>query len=317
LGREVGRVIVGKQDVIELLAVAVLCEGHVLIEDVPGIGKTTLAKTLARCLDCAFSRIQFTPDLLPSDVTGIFFFNQKSGEFEFRAGPVHANVVLADEINRATPRTQSSVLEAMEERQVTVEGYTSALPRPFLVLATQNPVELEGTFPLPEAELDRFLLRATVGYPSQAEEVGILRRFETATPLEDVRPVATADEVMAQIAATRRVHVDDVVAEYVVSLSRATREHSAVELGASPRASLALFRASQAFAALRGRDFVIPDDVKRLVEPVLGHRLILRQQGRLHGAAAGRVLQSIVDSVPVPVEPLPGVSAPGLESSFP
>jgi MoxR-like ATPase len=277
----------------------------VLIEDVPGIGKTTMAKSLARCLSCSFSRIQFTPDLLPSDVTGIFFFNQKESAFEFRSGPIHANVVLADEINRATPRTQSSLLEAMEERQVTVEGHTSALPRPFLVLATQNPVELEGTFPLPEAQLDRFLLRLSIGYPSDSEEVAILRRFESATPLDDVQPVAAGPEIMQLIRQARDIYVDDSVAEYIVALARATRQDEAIELGASPRASLALYRAAQALAAVRGRQYVIPDDVKQLVGPVFAHRVILRHQGRLRGADVQRVLDSIVDATPTPVEPLP------------
>lgn len=312
LGRElaeaIGRVIVGRTDAVHVLTVALFCEGHILIEDVPGIGKTTLARTLARCLDCQFSRIQFTPDLLPSDVTGIFYFNQKAGEFEFRPGPVHANVILADEINRATPRTQSSLLEAMEERQVTVEGHTVPLPRPFLVLATQNPVELEGTFPLPEAQLDRFFLRVTVGYPSEPEEIAVLRRFGGSQPLEEVRPVASGEDVLAAAAAVREVHVGDDVAGYVVAITRATREHESIELGASPRASLALYRASQALAALRGRSFVIPDDVKQLIEPVLGHRVVLRHQHRLHGAAAARILHTIVERTPVPVEPLPRVS---------
>ena len=305
LSNEVGQVIVGKSDVVELLAVALLCEGHVLIEDVPGIGKTMMAKSLARSLACSFSRVQFTPDLLPSDVTGIFFYNQKSGDFEFRSGPIHANVILADEINRATPRTQSSLLEAMEERQVTVEGHTSALPRPFIVLATQNPVELEGTFPLPEAQLDRFLLRLSVGYPTDAEEVAILRRFESATPLDDVRPVLGGEQILDLIDQTKQVHVDDSIAEYIVSIARATRRHEAIELGASPRASLALFHASQALAALRERAYVTPDDVKRLVGPVFAHRLILRHQGRLRGSDVRNVLTSIVDSTPTPVEPLP------------
>ncbi|OGG52076.1 MAG: AAA family ATPase [Candidatus Handelsmanbacteria bacterium RIFCSPLOWO2_12_FULL_64_10] len=305
LSNEVGQVIVGKSDVVELLAVALLCEGHVLIEDVPGIGKTMMAKSLARSLACSFSRVQFTPDLLPSDVTGIFFYNQKSGDFEFRSGPIHANVILADEINRATPRTQSSLLEAMEERQVTVEGHTSALPRPFIVLATQNPVELEGTFPLPEAQLDRFLLRLSVGYPTDAEEVAILRRFESATPLDDVRPVLGGEQILDLIDQTKQVHVDDSIAEYIVSIARATRRHEAIELGASPRASLALFHASQALAALRERAYVTPDDVKRLVGPVFAHRLILRHQGRLRGSDVRNVLTSIVEATPTPVEPLP------------
>ena len=310
LVREMGRVIVGKENVVELLAAALLCEGHVLIEDVPGIGKTIIAKTLARCLSCGFSRIQFTPDLLPSDITGIFFFNQKAGEFEFRPGPVHTNIVLADEINRATPRTQSSLLEAMEERQVTVEGHTSLLARPFLVLATQNPVELEGTFPLPEAQLDRFLLRISVGYPSQPEEIAILRRFAGPAPLDEIEPVATSEQVMDLVAAVRAVHVAEPVAEYIVALTRATRQHQSIELGASPRASLSLYRAAQALAALRGRSYVVPDDVKQLVEPTLSHRLVLRHEGRLRGEAMGRVLRGIVDATPVPVEPLPGAAVP-------
>lgn len=304
LTTEVGKVIVGKADVVELLAVALLCESHVLIEDVPGTGKTTLAKTIARCLDCQFVRIQFTPDLLPTDVTGLFYYNQKTGDFEMRPGPIHANVVLADEINRATPRTQSSLLEAMEERQVTVEGQTLPLPRPFFVLATQNPVELEGTFPLPEAQLDRFLLRLAVGYPTEQQEVVVLRRFQSSTPLDDVRPIATALQVLQLSSQARQVYVDDAVADYVVALARATRANEAVELGASPRATLGLFRAAQALAALRGRGFVIPDDVKDLVGPVFGHRLILRHQSRIHGTAVERVLRSIVDSIAVPAEPV-------------
>jgi MoxR-like ATPase len=298
---------VGKQEVVELLGVALLCEGHVLIEDVPGIGKTTLAKALAGCLNAEFRRIQFTPDLLPSDVTGIFYFNQRSGDFEFRPGPVHANIVLADEINRATPRTQSSLLEAMEEHQVTVEGYTSTLSPPFLVIATQNPVELEGTFPLPEAQLDRFLLRLSIGYPSEMEEGAILRRFGASQARPEVRSFATGEDVMRWVALAREVHVSDAVLGYIVAIVRATREHESVELGASPRAALALFRASQALAALRGRSFVLPDDVKYLVAPVVAHRLILRHQGRLRGVAVERVLRSIVESIPAPVEPTPVV----------
>lgn len=290
---------------IELLGVALLCEGHVLIEDVPGIGKTSLAKAMAACLNVEFSRIQFTPDLLPSDITGIFYFNQRSGDFEFRPGPIHANVVLADEINRATPRTQSSLLEAMEERQVTVEGFTSTLARPFLVIATQNPVELEGTFPLPEAQLDRFLLRLTVGYPTAEEEASILRRFGSAQGRAEVRGFASAEDVITLMDLVRQVYVSDSVVEYIVAISRATRSHESVELGASPRATLALYRTAQALAALRGRTFVTPDDVKALVGPVLAHRLVLRHQGRVRGLAVERVLRSIVESVPAPVEPLP------------
>jgi len=307
LKAEIGRVIIGKEEAVELLVVALLCEGHTLIEDVPGIGKTTLAKALAQCLDCGFSRIQFTPDLLPSDVTGIFFFNQKSSEFEFRAGPVHANIILADEINRATPRTQSSLLEAMEERQVTVEGETMALPRPFLVLATQNPVELEGTFPLPEAQLDRFLLRIALGYPNEDDEVAIIRRYATPSPPEPLAPIIGRDQLMELARGVRGVYLSDAVTGYAVALARATREHEAIELGASPRATLALCRAAQALAALRGRDFVVPDDVKYLCTPVLSHRLLLRHHHRLHGAAVDRVLRGIVDNTPAPVEPVPRV----------
>jgi MoxR-like ATPase len=298
----VGRVIVGKEEVVELALIALLCEGHLLIEDVPGIGKTTLAKALARSLDCQFSRIQFTPDLLPSDVTGISFFNQRTQNFEFRAGPVFAQIVLADEINRATPRTQSALLEAMQERQVTIDGQTYALPRPFMVLATQNPIELEGTFPLPEAQVDRFLMRIALGYPDEQEENAILQRFEREDPLEQLTPVATAEQVLEAQTAVRQVHVEDSVREYMVRVVRATREHEAVSLGVSPRGTLALFHTAQALAALRGRHFVIPDDVKTLVPHVLTHRIIISQRVRLRGRTPAEVLQEIVDAVPVPVE---------------
>ncbi len=298
----VGRVIVGKEEVVELALIALLCEGHLLIEDVPGIGKTTLAKALARSLDCQFSRIQFTPDLLPSDVTGISFFNQRTQSFEFRAGPVFAQIVLADEINRATPRTQSALLEAMQERQVTIDGQTYALPRPFMVLATQNPIELEGTFPLPEAQVDRFLMRIALGYPDEQEENAILRRFERDDPLERLTPVAGAEQVLEAQAAVRQVHVEDSVREYMVRVVRATREHEAVALGVSPRGTLALFHTAQALAALRGRHFVIPDDVKTLVPHVLTHRIIISQRVRLRGRTPAEVLQEIVEAVPVPVE---------------
>ncbi len=258
----VGKVIVGKEEVIELVLVALLCEGHVLIEDVPGIGKTTLAKAVARSLDCSFRRIQFTPDLLPSDVTGVSFFNQKREDFEFRPGPIMAQVVLADEINRATPRTQSALLEAMQEQQVTVDGVTRHLPRPFLVLATQNPIELEGTFPLPEAQVDRFLLKIKLGYPTEEEEEEILLRFRTEDPLEMLEPVVSSGDLLEVIAQSRRIRVEASVRRYIVSIPRATREHEFLELGASPRGTLFLYRTSQALAALRGRDYVIPDDVK-------------------------------------------------------
>ncbi len=298
----VGEVIVGKDEAVTLLLVALLCEGHVLIEDVPGVGKTMLARSLARSLDLSFQRIQFTPDLLPSDVTGLSYFNQKTQEFQFRAGPVFANVLLADEINRATPRTQSALLEAMEERQVTAEGETRRLPRPFLVLATENPIELEGTFPLPEAQLDRFLMRISLGYPSRDEERLIARRFQERNPLDDLKPVLGAAELPELARACRRVFVSEAVEGYLVDVVRASRESKEVALGASPRATLALFRGSQALAAISGRDFVLPDDVKRLAGPVLGHRLILTAQGRLRGQDSAEVVAQVLARVPAPVE---------------
>jgi MoxR-like ATPase len=296
------KVIVGKQDVLELSVVAVLCEGHILIEDVPGIGKTTLAKTLARSLGCTFRRIQCTPDLLPSDITGIHFFNQKKAEFEFRPGPIQANIVLVDEINRATPRTQSSLLECMEEQQVTVDGLTTPLPRPFVVIATQNPVELQGTFPLPEAQLDRFLMRLQVGYPDREDEDVMLLRFEKDSPLENLPPVTTAEEILELKRQAQGVYVEPSVRHYILDIIRQTRRHAAVDLGASPRASLALYRACQALALVQGRDYVIPDDVKRLVMPVLSHRLILSAEAYLHNKKRENLLEETLASIPVPVE---------------
>jgi len=296
------RVVVGQERALELLLVALLAEGHVLLEDVPGVGKTLMARTLARCLGCEFRRLQFTPDLLPSDVTGLSYFNQRSQDFEFRPGPIFTNVLLADEINRATPRTQSALLESMEEHQVTVEGETRAVPRPFMVLATQNPVELEGTFPLPEAQLDRFLLRVALGYPSVDEEKAILRRFRERSPLEDVQPVLSSGELLALQAASRRVHVGEAVEDYLVTVVRATRKHDALDLGASPRASLALYRSSQALAAMNGREYVLPDDVKRLAPPVLGHRLLPTSQSRLRGRGATGVVERLLEEIPAPVE---------------
>ena len=298
----IARVIVGKDEVIELCLVALLCEGHVLLEDVPGIGKTTLAKAIARSIGCDFRRIQFTPDLLPSDVTGILYFNQKSQDFEFRPGPIISQVVLADEINRATPRTQSALLEAMQERQVTVDIETMALPRPFLVLATQNPIELEGTFPLPEAQIDRFLMRVALGYPSKQDENAILLRYERQDPLATLEPVIQANDLLAMQEQVKSVLVEESVREYMVDVVRATREHDAVELGASPRGTLALYRTVQALAAVRGRTFVIPDDVKYLAPPVLTHRIIISPQTRLRGRRPEEVMAEIVDTVPVPVE---------------
>jgi MoxR-like ATPase len=299
----VEKVIVGKGEIIDFALVALLCEGHVLLEDVPGIGKTTLAKCLARSLGCSFRRIQFTPDLLPSDVTGVSFFNQKDQAFEFRPGPVFAQILLADEINRATPRTQGSLLEAMQERQVTVDGDTMPLARPFLVLATQNPIELEGTFPLPEAQLDRFLLRLKLGYPSEPDEDAILLRFERDDPLADLAAVATAAELMDMQRQVRTIHVEESVRRYVLQICRATRQHPAVELGASPRGTLALYHSAQALAALRGRDYVLPDDAKELAPYVLTHRLITSPQARLRGRNKEQIVEEIVAGVPAPVEP--------------
>ncbi len=300
--QNIARVMVGKDEVIDLLLVALLSDGHVLMEDVPGIGKTTLAKSVARSIGCTFKRIQFTPDVMPSDITGINFFNQKQGEFEFRPGPIQANIVLADEINRATPRTQSALLEAMEEHQLTVEGVTMALPSPFLVIATQNPIELEGTFPLPEAQLDRFFMRLRLGYPDEEDEDAILLRFEDASPLEELEPVITADDLVRMAHLVPQVHCEASVRRYVVRLVQATRHHTAYEIGASPRGSLNLFRGSRALAALRGRDYVLPDDIKFLAPYVLTHRAVLNSQSRLRGRDAEGVLKEIIENVPVPVE---------------
>jgi MoxR-like ATPase len=302
LRENIQKVIVGKDEVIDLTLVAVLCEGHVLLEDVPGIGKTTLARALAASLGCSFRRIQFTPDLLPSDVTGLNWFNQKEQAFEYRPGPIMSQVVLADEINRATPRTQSSLLEAMQERQVTVDGVTRPLPRPFLVMATQNPVELEGTFPLPEAQVDRFLLRIAIGYPSEAEENTILERFRLADPLPDLRPVTQAEEIMSLQNERRQVRVEESVRSYIVQVARATRTHNEIELGASPRATLSLYQSAQAWAAIQGREFVLPDDVKAMAPHVLTHRLMISPQAQLRGRQPEELVAAIVDTVPVPVE---------------
>ncbi|RMD52573.1 MAG: MoxR family ATPase [Candidatus Thermofonsia bacterium] len=302
LRQNIQKVIVGKDEIIDLALIAMLCEGHLLLEDVPGTGKTTLAKTIAATLGCTFRRVQFTPDLLPSDVTGIYYYNQKAQEFEFRAGPIFSQILLADEINRATPRTQSSLLEAMQERQVTVDIATHKLPRPFLVLATQNPVELEGTFPLPEAQLDRFLMKIALGYPSEDEENNILTRFERQDPLDTLEKVIDPAEIIQMQQQVRQIRVEESVRRYIVNVCRATRDHEDIELGASPRATMALYHTCQALAAIRGRDFVIPDDVKTMAPYVLTHRLIVNPQTRLRGRRPEDVIRDVVNTVPVPVE---------------
>ena len=293
--------IVGKDEVIEYTLAALFSAGHILVEDVPGIGKTTLARSLAYSLDCEFRRIQFTPDLMPSDITGIHYYNQHNGEFEFRPGPVISQVVLADEINRATPRTQSALLEAMAERQVTVDQDTVQLPVPFLVMATQNPIELEGTFPLPEAQIDRFLLRLRLGYPSENDETAMLERFEDADPLTSLQPVASADDVLRIQALVRRVYIDPVLRDYLVRVIRATREHPDVELGASPRATLGLYRCAQALAGIRGQEYVTPDDIKTLATPALAHRVILKSMARLRERSQESVVNEVLEAQSVPV----------------
>ena len=295
----VERVIVGKRAAIELMMVALLCDGHVLIEDVPGVGKTMLARAISISLGCAFKRLQCTPDLLPNDVIGVSTFNQKTGEFEFRPGPVFVNVLLADEINRATPRTQSALLECMGEGQVSVDGITYTLPRPFLVLATQNPIEYEGTFPLPEAQLDRFLLRLSVGYPSVDDEGQMLLNLQRQHPIEMLKQVVDGSRLSALQRQVWEVHVDNTVRDYVVRLVHATRELADLALGSSPRGSLALFKAAQALAALRGRNYVLPDDVKFLVRPTLAHRLIVRPESALRGRTVDQVLDDLLERVPL------------------
>jgi MoxR-like ATPase len=295
----VERVIVGKHHEVRLALVALLCRGHVLIEDVPGTGKTVLAKAIAKSLGCTFRRIQFTPDLLPSDVSGLSIYNQKTQEFEFRPGPIMSQVVLADEINRATPKTQSALLECMEEHQATIDGTTYQMPDPFLVIATQNPIEYEGTFALPEAQLDRFMLRLRLGYPQPIEEIVILDEQKRSHPLEELEEVLTVEELRQMQAGVREIYVDSSVAEYIVRLVNNTRNHPDVYLGASPRGSIALYRAGQALAGLLGRDYVIPDDVKALAEPALAHRLIIKTSSSIHDVQAAQVIRELLDSTPI------------------
>ena len=298
----VQRVIVGKSETIDIAVLSLLCRGHLLLEDVPGTGKTTLAKALSASLDCDFGRIQFTPDLVPADVLGVNFFNTAEAKFEFRAGPVFSQIILADEINRATPRTQSALLEAMQESQVSIDGITSTLPEPFLVMATLNPVEMEGTFPLPEAQLDRFMLRTSLGYPERGEESSMLDRFGSGEDTDQIKPVASAADVIAARKAVDLVNVNQTVREYLLDIIAGTRNSSNLRLGASPRASLALQHAAQGWAAIKGRSYVLPDDVKDLAVPVLAHRLIAETTTQLRGQATSQIVNEIVDATPVPIE---------------
>ena len=296
----VEKVIVGKSQAVEMAVIALMCGGHALIEDVPGVGKTMLARSIARSAGCEFKRIQFTPDLLPTDVTGVSIYNQSTGDFEFRQGPIISQVVLADEVNRATPKTQSAMLEAMEERQVTVESITHQVPSPFMVMATQNPVEYEGTFPLPEAQLDRFILLVTLGYPTNEEELAIIEGQQTAHPIDSLEPITNAKEIIELQESVKQIFVDDLIKQYIVTVVEATRDHPDIALGSSPRGSLALFRGAQALALIRDRDFVLPDDVKELTTPVLSHRIIVSAAARMRGIKASDIINNIVNEIPVP-----------------
>lgn len=296
----VEKVIIGKRSPVELGVIALIAGGHALIEDVPGVGKTLLARSIARSTGSKFKRLQFTPDLLPSDVTGVSVYNQKTNEFEFRPGPIMAQIVLADEVNRATPKTQSALLEAMEEGQVTVDGVTYELPQPFMVLATQNPIEYEGTFPLPEAQLDRFFLRISLGYPDPDHEVAVMNSHLTSEPIKELEPIATPEDIVGLQQAVRGVYIDDLVKQYIVALSNATRDHVDIALGVSPRASLALMRGSQARALMDGRDYVVPDDVKSIAVPVMSHRLILTPAARMREATGDTLVAEVLDATPVP-----------------
>ena len=296
----VEKVIVGKSRAVELAVIALMCRGHALIEDVPGVGKTMLARSIARSAGCEFKRIQFTPDLLPTDVTGVSIYNQRTGDFEFRQGPIISQVVLADEVNRATPKTQSAMLEAMEERQVTVEGITHQVPSPFMVMATQDPIEYEGTFPLPEAQLDRFILLVSLGYPTNEEELAIIEGQQVAHPIDTLEAVTNAKEIIELQESGRHIFVDDLIKQYIVTVVDATRDHPDIALGASPRGSLALFRGGQALALIRDRDFVLPDDVKELTASMLSHRVIVSAAARMRGIKASEIIDNIVSEIPVP-----------------
>ena len=296
----VKKVIIGKDSAVELGVIALMCQGHALIEDVPGVGKTMLARSIAVSSGSDFKRIQFTPDLLPTDITGVSIYNQKTGEFEFRPGPIISQIVLADEINRATPKTQSALLEAMDERQVTVEGITHPIPRPFLVMATQNPIEYEGTFPLPEAQLDRFLLMITLGYPSTEEELAIIDGQQMSHPIDSLKAVTTDKEIIELQEAVKTIYVDDLIKRYIVTITATTRDHPDVSLGSSPRGSLGQFRAAQAMALIRGRDFVLPDDVKELAVPTLSHRIIVSAAARMRGIRGREIISTLVGQIPVP-----------------
>jgi MoxR-like ATPase len=298
--KNIEKVMVGKPEAVQLAVITLISQGHLLIEDAPGVGKTMLARSLAKSINCTFKRIQFTPDMLPGDVTGVTVYNQKLGDFEFHPGPVNAQIVLADEINRATPKVQSALLEAMEERQITVEGVTRKMPNPFHVLATQNPIEYEGTFPLPEAQLDRFLLRINIGYPTAAEEVAIMERQQYIHPIEQIGPVVEAEDILTLQEAVKQIYVDDLVKQYIVALVEATRHHESIYLGASPRGSLALFRTSQARALVQGRDYVLPDDIKALAGSALAHRTLLSSTGQSRGRDGLASIAEILETVPVP-----------------
>ena len=306
LKNNLGRVIVGKENSLTLTIASFLCQGHILIEDVPGVGKTMLARSLAKSLGCVFKRIQFTPDMLPSDVTGVSIYNQNTREFEFRPGPLMAQIVLADEINRATPKTQSALLEAMEERQMTVDGTTYALPVPFMVMATQNPIEYEGTFPLPEAQLDRFLMRIDLGYTSLKNEIKILEEQQLIHPILELKSVISVEEIFLAQETIKKIYVSEPVKRYIVEMVRETREHPEVYLGASPRGSLSLFKAGQAMAALDGRDYVLPDDIKKLAPNILAHRIVVSPAARLTDVSAAKIVREIMDTLPVPGGELDG-----------